>query len=103
MMQDSNSVIWNSLDYREVGFLNLSFPELFGKPGSGLAGLGEDHNSRNRLIKPMNDAEKNIARLGVSLLEVFLGIVKKGISLDFAMCRWQSSGLGKNQKVIVFQ
>lgn len=51
----------------------------------------------------MNYAQKNIARFGIALLNVFLSIVEKRISLDLAMGGGQPCRLRKDEKMIVFQ
>jgi len=41
----------------------------------------------------MNHAQKNIARLGITLLDVLLGIIEKRVAFNFAMGGRQPGGL----------
>jgi hypothetical protein len=47
-------------------------PELFAQPGRPLAGAGEEQDAGDRLVNAVDDAEEDVAGLGVLLLEVCL-------------------------------
>ncbi len=69
----------------------------------GLAGFRQEHNTRGRAVEPVQQADVNVPRLGISHLEVLADqIDQAGIARTVALLQ-QSGGLVYGQTMVVFK
>ena len=64
---------------------------------------GEHDHAADQRVQPADDAQIDIAGLVVFPLNVMLGCSQQGLRLIGDSHRGQTSGLGKNQQVIIFK
>src|SRR5262245_17879863 len=91
-----------ALDDGPVNLLDRPLAKLFRQPRRPLAGPGEQHHARDRPIEPLDDAEKDLARLGVFLLEVGLDRPIEGFFLALKMRTGHPARLGDREAMVVF-